>query len=191
MITLWILHTHAYDLGNISPLLGIVSPQKRCGKTTLMELLNGLVNRPLAASNISPSAIFRTIEKAKPTLLIDEADSFLKNNEELRGVLNSGHTRAMAFVIRTVGEDHEPRQFSTWAPKAVALIGRLPDTLYDWAVIVSMRRKLPHEPTASLKGFDGETLRRKCARWVADNASKIEAHVPKMPEGVFDRLADN
>lgn len=44
----------------------------------------------------------------KPTMLIDEADTFLCDNDELRGVLNTGHTRATAYVIRTVGEDHEP-----------------------------------------------------------------------------------
>jgi putative DNA primase/helicase len=35
-------------------------------------------------------------------LLIDEADSFMKDNEELRGILNSGHTKAAAHVIRNV-----------------------------------------------------------------------------------------
>lgn len=191
LLALWTLHTYSVDLGNISPLLGILSPQKRCGKTTLLTLLGGLVNRPLSASNISPSAVFRTIEKAKPTLLIDEADSFLKDNEELRGVLNSGHTKAMAYVIRTVGDDYEPRQFSTWAPKALALIGKLPDTLHDRALVVPMRRKLPNEAVASLRGFNGKTIRRKCARWVADNESLLAAADPIVPQGLNDRAADN
>ena len=69
-------------------------------------------------------------------MLIDEADSFLRNSDELRGVLNSGHTRDSAFVIRTVGEDHEPRRFSTWGAKAIALIGKLPDTLADRSIEV-------------------------------------------------------
>lgn len=47
----------------------------------------------------------------------------------VRGILNSGYTRDAAFVVRTVGDDNEPCRFSTWAAKAVALIGRLPDTL--------------------------------------------------------------
>jgi hypothetical protein len=36
----------------------------------------------------------------RPTLLIDEGDSFIKDNEEMRGILNSGHTKAAAHVIR-------------------------------------------------------------------------------------------
>jgi hypothetical protein len=108
-----------------SPLLALTSPEKRCGKTTTLSLLTRLVPRPLLSSNISPAALFRIVEKYCPTLLIDEADSFLRDKEELRGILNSGHTRDAAYVVRTVGDDKEPCRFSTWAPKAVALIGRL------------------------------------------------------------------
>lgn len=112
-VALWAVYTFAYDLFDTSPLLAIVSPEKRCGKTTLLTLLQGLVPRHLSIANITAAALFRTVEKYRPTLLIDEADSFLTNNEELRGVLNSGHRRATAFVIRTVGDDHEPRRFTT------------------------------------------------------------------------------
>ena len=62
----------------------------------------------------------------RPTLLIDEADSFAKDNEELRGILNSGHIKAAAHVIRNL--KHKPRRFSTWAPKAIAMIGALADS---------------------------------------------------------------
>jgi len=86
-------------------------------------------------SNISSAALYRVIEKG-PTLLVDEADFFLPDNEELRGVLNSGHTRATAFVLRVNRETGEVERFSTWAPKALALIGKLPATLSDRSVIV-------------------------------------------------------
>jgi putative DNA primase/helicase len=80
------------------------------------------------------------------SLLVDEADSFLGEKEELRGILNSGHTRDAAYVVRTVGDEHEPRRFSTWAAKAVAMIGHLPDTLADRSIIIPMRRRAPGEP---------------------------------------------
>ena len=62
--------------------------------------------------------------------MIDEADTFLAEAEELRGVLNSGHRRT-GEVIRDVGDDFEPRRFSTWAPVAIAAIGKIPGTLED------------------------------------------------------------
>jgi len=99
------------------------------------------VPRALLSSNISPASLFRIVEKYSPTLLVDEADSFLRDKEELRGILNSGHTRDAAYVVRTVGDENEPRRFSTWAAKAVALIGHLPDTLADRSLVVPMRRR--------------------------------------------------
>ena len=43
------------------------------------------------SANITAAAIFRTVEAARPTLLIDEADSFLSDKEDIRGVLNAGY----------------------------------------------------------------------------------------------------
>ena len=119
---LWTLHAHAHDTAAISPILAITSPTPECGKTTLLTLLGALVPKPLAASNITAAPLFRAVEKWRPTLLIDEADTFLRDSDELRGVINSGHNRGTAFVIRSVGDDHEPRRFMTWAPRARALI---------------------------------------------------------------------
>lgn len=191
ILALWVIHTFCYDLRRCTPILGLTSPQKRCGKTTLMSLLLSVSNRPLAASNISPSCVFRSIDLWHPTLLIDEADSFLRDNEELRGILNSGHTRDLAYVVRNTGDEHEPRQFSTWAPKALALIGKLPPTLHDRAIVVELARKTPGELVERLAGFDGADLRRRCLRWAKDNAETVRAADPCIPPGTHDRAADN
>ncbi len=193
-ITAWVVLTYCHDAFRILPMLGIVSPVKRCGKTTLLEVLQGLTNKGLAASNISPAAVFRTIEKYSPTLLVDEADTFLKDNDELRGVLNSGHTRATAFVVRVVGENHEPVKFSTWGPKAVAMIGTLPDTLHDRSVVISLRRKAPGE-TVSRIGVDFENecskLRQACRRWADDNMDILRKIKPFISTTNSDRVTDN
>lgn len=193
-LALWVLHTYAHDAATVSPLLALTSPVKRCGKTTTLLLLTALVRRPLPTSNITPAALFRAVERFDPTLLIDEADSFLAERDELRGILNSGHTRATAFVIRTAGEDHEPRTFSTWTPKAVALIGRLPSTLEDRAVAIAMRRKAPGETVERLRvdRLEGaEELRRRCARWAADQLETLQAADSQVPGELNDRAADN
>ena len=180
-LALWTAHTYAYDNGVVTPILVLSSPTKRCGKTIVMILLGGMVSRPVPASNISPASLFRVIEKWHPTMLIDEADTFLRQNEELRGIINSGHTRGMAYVIRTVGEDHEPRKFSTWAPKAIALIGKLPDTLHDRSVLIRMRRKTPDDVVERLKAPDHEEVRRKCKRWVEDHTNELREADPDIP----------
>src|SRR5690348_1952068 len=88
-LALFALHTYAYELRDVTTYMGIESPEKRCGKTTLLTVLGELVNRPVMASNISSPAFFRVIQQTRPTLLIDEADTFLQGNDELRGILNS------------------------------------------------------------------------------------------------------
>src|SRR6476646_3023676 len=77
-LALWIVHTYCFQFRDVSTYIGVESPEKRCGKTTLLGVLGKLVNRPVVASNISPSAFFRVIEEMQPTLLIDEADTFLQ-----------------------------------------------------------------------------------------------------------------
>jgi putative DNA primase/helicase len=97
----------------------------------------------------------------------------LKDNEELRGLLNSGHTKAAAHVIRNV--KHKPRRFSTWAPKAIATIGALADTLEDRAVVVPLQRKPPGATVERLRRRDNADfagLRSQAARWAADSFDK-------------------
>ncbi len=60
---LWVLHAHAHDAAEISPILAIESPEKRCGKTTAMNVLGELVPKKLSISNITPASLFRCVEK--------------------------------------------------------------------------------------------------------------------------------
>jgi putative DNA primase/helicase len=193
-IALWLLHTYLIDVVFTTPNLGITSPTKRCGKTLLLIVAGSLVPRRLFTANVTPAVLFRAIEKYRPTLLVDEADSFVRDNDELRGVLNSGHTRTTATVLRAVGDDHEPRLFSTWCAKAIALIGALPATLADRSIEIKMRRRAASEPVARLRQdrIDGECadLRRQAARWAADHMEEIRAADPDVPGTLHDRAAD-
>jgi putative DNA primase/helicase len=135
-VALWVLAVHAFDGWTIFPRLLVTAPEKQCGKTTLLDVLSRLVPRPLMASGITAAALFRTIEAARPTLLLDEADAYARENEDLRAVLDAGH-RCDGAVIRTVGDNHQPRQFSAWAPVALAAIGHMPSTIEDRSIIAT------------------------------------------------------
>jgi hypothetical protein len=193
-IPLWCILSHVHNAACHSPILGIQSPAPRCGKTTLMRLIGMVVPSPLAASNVRPAAIYRSIAKWAPTLLLDEADTFVRENEELRGILNSGHQKDMAYVIRTVGDNHDPMPFSTWCPKVIAMIGFLPTTLQDRSVVISMRRKRAAEIVQPLpNGNDAglTDLRSMFARWAADNVGSLATATPGIPPELNDRAADN
>jgi putative DNA primase/helicase len=195
-LALWTLHAWTMDAGDISPFLVLVSPTKRCGKTNTLIVLFYITPRSELASNISASALFRYVEQVRPTLLIDEADSFLKDNEEMRGILDSGHTKTAAHVIRNVevNGEHKPRRFSTWAPKAIATIRGLADTLEDRSVVLTLQRKPPGARVERLRKRDsGEfaTLRRRLSKWAEDNLSALADPDPAIPDALNDRAADN
>jgi len=203
---LWILHTYAYLLRDVSTYIGLESPEHRCGKSTLVTVLSELAHRSLVSSNISPPAFFRVIEDFQPTLFIDEADTFLPGNEQLRGILNSGYTRKTAFVLRAASQSPSPSptspatapndippqvsRFSCWCPKVIARIGRLHATLADRCSVVRIQRKTSNEECERAKNLDTLPLQRQCARFVLDHAAAIASARPELPKSLNDRAAD-
>jgi len=193
-VVLWIAMTWFIAVIEVAPLAVITAPEKRCGKTLLLSMLRRLSARAITASNISPAALFRTIDKWSPTLLIDEADAFMKENEELRGLINSGHTRDSAYVIRTVGDNFTPTTFNTWGAKALAGIGHLADTLMDRAIVLELRRKLPHEKVERIRQAESglfDELRSKLARFAEDYREQVRQARPPLPHSLNDRAQDN
>lgn len=190
---LWAVHTWLLDELTVSPIAHISSPEKRCGKTVLLDALARLTCRPLGAGNISAAAVFRAVDLWKPTLLIDEADSFAKEDDALRGIVNGGLYRDSAFVIRCVGDDFTPTRFSTWGAKAIAGIGRLADTIEDRSIPLRMRRKMPGESVAKIRRSDPalwSRLQSQIMRWVADHAQAIGKADPVPIAGLNDRAQD-
>lgn len=198
-VALWIVASWFVEVLHVAPILLIDAPQKSCGKTQLLTVCGRLVPRPATAAGISPSAIFRLIEKYAPTLLIDEVETVLtKDNEELRGLVNSGHTRDSAYVWRSVpvGDSWEPQRFATFGYKALAGINshRLAETVTSRAIVATLRKKLKTEQTDKLRRAEPglfETLRAKLARWSFDNTQAIREADPDIPEAMGDRDGDN
>jgi putative DNA primase/helicase len=199
-VALWIAFTHFHDAFDVSPRLAVKSPQKRSGKTTLFAVLGRVVARPRGASGITSSALLRLIELHCPTMLIDEMDALMAGDKEmsqaLRGLMNAGFDRAFATFtmnIKTGDGGYEPREFSCWAPLALAGIGDVPETVRDRSIEIEMKRKLPSETVKKLRRRDGADLNeisRKLARWSLDSIDKLRTAEPKMPDGLNDRAAD-
>lgn len=196
-VALWVIGTYLIDWWPLYPRLAILSPEKRCGKTTLMETLEGLTLKALILGNTSTAATFRIIAALQPTLLLDEADTWLKQNQELRGVINAGHRKRAAKIVRMVERKGEyiPQTFNAFAAMAIAGIGRLPDTIEDRAVIVQLRRKTVGETMDRMPRDFFERhhpMRRQILRWAIDNAAAVMASKAIPPSTLAgDRAADN
>ena len=195
-VALWIVVTWIHDRLEISPFLNVTSATKRCGKSLLLEALGELVHHPLPVSGrVTSSALFCTIEMHAPTLLLDEADTFFGDDDELRGVVNGSQRRNSAYVMRCVGDDHEPRRFVTWCPKAIVGIGGLPDTVLDRSIVAKLTRRPPGVSLTHWRDRDRtaiEALRRKLAQWCGDEATNIVARLSAVsfPPGLHDRGRD-
>src|SRR6267142_2216776 len=184
-LVFWILHMYAFELRDVSTYLGVESPEKRCGKTTLLSVLNRLVNRPVAAVNISLSAFFRVIEEMRPTLLIDEADTFLRGNDEIRGILNAGYTRDTAYVVRVTQAD--PNQVGTRSTASVASGGdgdaveHVPTAQYPKVTDAVERVPTVHWQAALAEARRSSLLRFSC--W----CPKVMAAIGRLPDTLADR----
>ncbi|MGX9717106.1 DUF3631 domain-containing protein [Janthinobacterium lividum] len=192
-LALWILFTYTVDVARVSPVLAIRSPIKRCGKTSAMTLLAGLVAKPYPLSNITTAVLFRVVDEYSPTLLLDESDTYLGESAKLMtGILNSGHTRSHAHVARM--EQGKIRRFSTFSAKAIAGIGGMPSTVSDRSITINLRRKLPNELVSKYVSLPNDAivaLRAQIARWADDNRSRIANARPAPANLDNDRHEDN
>lgn len=198
-VTLWTILTWLVDEVDVLPLLIFNAPEKECGKSQGLTLVGKLAARPLSVANSTPSFVFRSIAHWKPTLLIDEADTFSKNNDDLKGLINAGHTRSNAYVGRTVavGDGHEPVLFIVWCAKCFAGIkmqNHFPAATMSRSHVINMRRKLPHEKVERLRTAPTELfeiLSAKLARFATDYAEQVQGARPLLPEELGDRQQDN
>jgi putative DNA primase/helicase len=190
-VGLWVMFTWVHENAVDSPLLLVTSPERESGKTTLLDVLQYLVRRPLKSVSISGPALFRSIKRWVPTFLIDEADATFRNNDDLREVINAGWTRGQG-VWRCYPE---PQHFSTFAPKAIAMKGRrLDDTTSSRSITIEMKRKTPGEVVQDFdRQDDGEfrILRRQLRRWASDNGSALGKADPQIIPGFHDRTRMN
>ena len=156
-VALWIVGTYGFKGAFIFPRLVLQSAAPRCGKSTLLALIAALSSRSLKADSISASAMFRLIARpTPPTICADEIDTYLGQNEDLRGVLNAGYERSGVIVrseLSADGKTWQPHAFPVFCPVALSGIsggghGRLPPTVADRAVVIKLER-------AATRGLSG------------------------------------
>jgi putative DNA primase/helicase len=195
MLPLFCAHTHMFKLFQKSPRLYISAPMEECGKSTLRNCTSLFCARGKRTDNMTTAVMFRLVSGHSPTILADECDKWLFTNEELLGLVQSGHEKG-AVVIRCEGDSNDLREFGCYAPFVLAAIGKLPSQLHSRSIVIRLSRARGEEIKKRLL-FDFEhveyetELNRKLARWIADNRDRIAACKPKLPEHLFNRIADN
>ncbi|MCH7644344.1 MAG: DUF3631 domain-containing protein [Myxococcales bacterium] len=194
VIALWVLHAHAHEAFDVSPILLVTSPVKGCGKSTVLDVLEIVVQNPMLSANCTPAALYRSTEN-HPTVLCDEGDLYLSEDKSLVAFFNAGHRRGASFH-RCEGDDHHVVEFNSWCPKAIAQIGmpRWP-TIVDRSIVIRLRRKFAHDQTEKFRKSrvdpDLEDLRKMAARWADDHLHDLRDARPTMPKMLGNRSEDN
>jgi hypothetical protein len=194
-VTLWIAATHAQPAWAHAPRLVIRGPEKRCGKSRLLDMVEALCRDPFITVNSSPAAVYRSITSDPPTMLVDEADTIFgpkaDGNEDLRGLLNAGHQRNRP-AKRYDAASNRVESIPTFAMAALAGIGAMPDTIEDRAVVIRMRRRAPGETVSPYRHRRDRPALRQLAElltaWLRTDLPLLEKAEPDMP--VEDRAAD-
>jgi putative DNA primase/helicase len=195
LAALYVMFTHVFQRFDCCPRLFITAPTRATGKTRLASVIARMCAGPLSSTNASVAALFRVIDREAPTLVLGEVDTFMKQSEDHRNIVNSGHYREEAFVLRTVGEDFEPKRFSTFAPMVLSGIGKLHRTIMSRSIVIPMRRRLQSEEIARLDREARRSLTRiqsLLARWGTLAGEQLTLAQPPAPiEEVDDRANDN
>jgi len=196
-ISLWVFHSHAIDSADATPYLSITSPEKRSGKTRLLEALELLVARPWFTGRVTAAVLARKIDAEHPTLLLDESDAAFKGEKEyaetLRSLLNTGYRRdGRASVCVGQGASIGYKDLSTFCPKAIAGIGKLPDTVADRSIPISLKRRSQGECVERFRRRLVEAEASRLRNRVAECAAAVDLGCtdPDIPAELDDRAAD-
>jgi hypothetical protein len=198
VVALWIIHTYLVDRVEQTPYLAVTSPEKHCGKTRLLEVLQLLVNVPWFCTLPSESVFYRKIDKVQPTVLLDETDAIFSPKtaplyEGLRAAINAG-TRRGVTVDRCIAGGAGFESFSVYCPKVLAGIGSLPDTIADRSIPIRLARKTRDETVKRFRLRDVkpelQPIALKVVAWANEHAEAVAEARPELPDGLDDRMQD-
>jgi hypothetical protein len=187
------------EIATHSPILDIVSVDEGSGKTELMGVLGLVTPRPCTGAEFTGPNIYRTVDRDRPTLLLDEADDAFQRRSDLKHIVNHGWTRGAKIPRQIrVGGELQTYWFNIFCPKVIGHIlvpGKpLPRTIASRGICIKMWPKRPDEHVEEFMHRDDEsfaTLRRKFLRLANDQAQAITAIKPVFPPGFNNRTRAN
>jgi Protein of unknown function (DUF3631) len=184
LLATWTLGTYCYRVFRVFPYLGLRSPEKRCGKSRVLDILRLLAfNASNRVSAPTAPQIFRGPARNGGTLLLDEVEALGGTDQKLYGeliaVLNNGYEQggSVSRLEPTAAGGYQEVTYEIYAPRAYAGIRKVADTLEDRSILIVMQRKLAHEPTdhfspPRLEG-EAQALRNRCYPWALAHAADL------------------
>jgi Protein of unknown function (DUF3631) len=198
-LALWGFHTHAFEAADATPYGHINSPEAESGKTLLLEVMELLAGRPIMVGGTATSAALArsAATDPPPTLLLDEPDHTFQRDREyqatVRQILNAGYRRGGCALL-CLPPRWEPTLMPVFAPKLIAGIGELPDTLASRSVPIVMKRKTREETVTGFRRRAvterAKSLHQAAEALAARHVDALTGRTPELPEELSDRQQD-
>lgn len=195
---LWTVHAWLYDHNILthSPILAATSAEPDSGKSTLVAVVGHVTPRSSLNIEMTGPSLYRHVDAVKPTLLLDEADDLFTRRSDLKHIINAGWTRGARIARQVnIGGAWVTAYFDPFTPKVISLLGRnLPQATRTRCIELRMLPKRADEKVEPFNQMDDAefaVLRRKAARWAADNATVLKDAKPTIPVGLNNRAAAN
>ena len=132
-LALWVALTYVADRFDVVAYLFVTSPEKRSGKSLLLDLLEHLACHGRSTANISPAALYRMIGEHHPTLLIDEVDTiFASKGKNMDPQIGSSWPDQRRVPERSTSvpdgrsEHADPRRVRRFRPESARRYRQLP-----------------------------------------------------------------
>ncbi len=161
LLALWLIGTYCYTVFEYFPYLVLRSPEKRCGKSRVLDLIAMIsFNAHLPTASPTEAQIFREPREDGGVQIYDEMEGMTGDKERwsaVTSVFNSGfHKGQVVTRYRKTGQGQQKETFETYVPRAIASISSLESTLEDRSIMILMQRLLPGQQTErfSLRRLD-------------------------------------
>jgi hypothetical protein len=188
---LWVLFTWIFEeAAETNPFLRILAPEPKCGKSTLIKILRYLSRGGWLIASATRSSFIRKLQVSRFTMLLDEGDSFLAENEDMRNVLNAASDPDTANVSLSIkqGDNWVSVDINAFVPITVASIKKLKGmvTVEDRSIHLWLKRATKAERKNLTKARHralretADPIADRCARWAQDNADKLVGMRPTL-----------
>lgn len=202
-IAAWALATWCYRAFRVFPYLSIRSAEKRCGKSRLLGLLARVCfNASPVTAHPTEAQLYRSAARTGGVQLFDEVETLRGDKDRfdaLITVLNVGFERGGVVTrLEKRGDRFVEEPYEVYAPRVLAGIAGLKDTLEDRSLPLFMLRKRRAEPVARLgrtTDAEAQAVRDACAIACLTQIERVLAWYEDAPallerEGIDDRAVD-
>ena len=190
MLAFWNIAEYDFKVWDKFPYLRIKSPDRNCGKSTLINTLERVVYKPFIGVSPTEASLFWLVQKEEPTLLLDNLDD-PERIKEVAGLLDEAYD-ANRVVPRCQSDTGKLFGYRTFGPKVIASIRKLPGTTESRSLVVDIvrvpadkERQLEElcdiDPTVFLN------LKRKILAFVEDHKAEFRSVRPARPDWLKTR----